>query len=301
MNRRNYFLQSVLIFSTQLFSSSVCKAMQTQQNRSNEASITMSSQTKSATPRSLTRHSIVPHTRYPKNTPLRDDFKPGPFDVICGRGKSIFAHEGNHHFRNCIAQNAQLYSQARSKLDKGLIVIGVVDEIRRKSTNGGFVRSIKDKNKLGHPKQWVEIGDDLARDKVGHALRSCVHATQYTPKSCPLVASGTAYRWPSKSSEVAARVLRKNKKDELRRSNNQYDDEEESAEFSSLLAFINNCLAEEADEQHGIMGGSTLPADASHPLTIDFQGNEDSSSCFLAEPQLITSLFLMDDILRDTS
>jgi hypothetical protein len=267
------------------------------QSRSNKAT-TMASKTKSTTARHYQTPSIVPRIHYPKNTPLCDDFEPGPFDVICGRGKSIFSHEGNRQFRHCIAQNAHRYARARSKLDKGLIVIGVVDEIRRKSMNaGGFVRCIKNSTLQGQPEnQWVEIGDDLARDKVGHALRSFVHATQ--SKSSELAAAnGAASSYPAKPKSAQ---VRRNKKNELRRM--KKFDEHEPSEFSALLAFINNCLSEEAEEElELLMGGPAAhPATSASPLIIDFQGAippNENSLCLSEEPQSLASLLLMDDLL----
>lgn len=102
----------------------------------------------------------------PKNVPLPDNFEPGPYDVICGRGKRTYNHVGNRRFRLTIQLNIDGYAKAVSKLDKSLVVILIVDTIRE--AKGGFV---KRDPKIG---TWMDIGDQLAREKVGHALRDAI-------------------------------------------------------------------------------------------------------------------------------
>jgi hypothetical protein len=64
------------------------------------------------------------------------------------------------------------YSEADSKMDKSLIVSEVVNGIRERSPDGGFIK--KDK-RTG---RWFEVGDHLAREKVGQQFRDALH-TQY--------------------------------------------------------------------------------------------------------------------------
>eukprot|EP00541_Cyclophora_tenuis_P008857 CAMPEP_0116553616 /NCGR_PEP_ID=MMETSP0397-20121206/7146_1 /TAXON_ID=216820 /ORGANISM="Cyclophora tenuis, Strain ECT3854" /LENGTH=219 /DNA_ID=CAMNT_0004078707 /DNA_START=17 /DNA_END=676 /DNA_ORIENTATION=- len=110
-----------------------------------------------------------------KNEPMPPGFEPDKYDVICGlRGKQALQHVGNRRFRVTIAMNAEKYVKAPTKLDKSLIVIEVVDAIR--NGGGNFVK--KDRK----TKQWVEIGDQLAREKVGHALRDHISSMGDTKK-----------------------------------------------------------------------------------------------------------------------
>ena len=101
-------------------------------------------------------------------TPLATDFQPSPCDVICRRGKTAFNH--NKHFRELIQKHLEKYSQASSKLEKSLVVSDVVDTIRAGSPLGGFVRAVDG--------IWYEVGDAIAREKVGGAFRDMLH-TQY--------------------------------------------------------------------------------------------------------------------------
>lgn len=113
---------------------------------------------------------VAPRIIFADNTPLRYDFQPGFTDVICSRGRRAFEHEGNKRFRCIIESHVEEYKQSNSRVDKSLVVIGIVDMIRHQLTPGGrFVRFCK-KNKC-----YIDIGDNLAREKVGHALRELIN------------------------------------------------------------------------------------------------------------------------------
>lgn len=49
---------------------------------------------------------------------LGDHFTPGPFDVICARGKEALCHSGNKIFRAVISKRLEEYSRCRTKLQK---------------------------------------------------------------------------------------------------------------------------------------------------------------------------------------
>ena len=94
------------------------------------------------------------------------DFVPSDNDVLCGKGKECFNHPGNRRFRALVNLNLRKYAEAKSKLAKSSIVNDIVDSVRLNASNGGgFIRQ---NNKT---KVWYEIGDVLAREKVGHTIR----------------------------------------------------------------------------------------------------------------------------------
>jgi hypothetical protein len=69
--------------------------------------------------------------------------------------------------RNIIDKNIEKYSSVKSKLEKSTIVSAIVDSIKEKvGKDGGFVRQDKT------TKQWCEVSDKLAREKVGQAFRA---------------------------------------------------------------------------------------------------------------------------------
>lgn len=90
---------------------------------------------------------------------------PGPFDVICARGKQAYNHEGNRFFRQIIHQTTEKYDKVQSKLQRSMIVTDVVDAIRAKGN--GFLR----RNSKG---EWIECTDVMCREKVGQHFRNAL-------------------------------------------------------------------------------------------------------------------------------
>lgn len=106
-----------------------------------------------------------------KDTPLHQKFQPGPYDVICSRGKVAYNHSGNIHFRSFIEGHLEGYRKCLTKVDKSLAVITIVEKIRNLSPDGGFVKFCKTKN------SYVEVGDQKAREKVGHYIRDLINSS----------------------------------------------------------------------------------------------------------------------------
>lgn len=90
---------------------------------------------------------------------LGPHFQPGSFDVICARGNKAYQHVGNQRYRYMIESRMEQYASASNKFEKSLIVTQIVDEVRQASPGGGFVRYENGR--------WHEIGDHVAREKVG--------------------------------------------------------------------------------------------------------------------------------------
>jgi hypothetical protein len=68
--------------------------------------------------------------------------------------------------------NLNRYQNARCKVDKTLVVIGIVNSIRRSSPCGGFIKKCP---KTG---RWISMSDEAAREKVGHCLRDMIASTR---------------------------------------------------------------------------------------------------------------------------
>jgi hypothetical protein len=105
---------------------------------------------------------------------LEPGFQPGPFDVICARGDAVKKHLGNIRFLQIIDQNMQKYSEAASRLEKSIIVSSVIESIRESSPGGGFVGE--------DAGNWYEVGDQVAREKVGQRFRDGL-SSQYRSSS----------------------------------------------------------------------------------------------------------------------
>jgi len=104
---------------------------------------------------------------------LPEDFQPSEHDFISGRGNALKRHPGNLRFLQLIEENLQEYAQMKSKNDKSLIVSRIVNQVRKSCPNGGgFVQQ----EGPAKAKRWVEIGNHLAREKVGARLRDALHS-----------------------------------------------------------------------------------------------------------------------------
>jgi hypothetical protein len=101
-------------------------------------------------------------------TRLPQSFTPGEYDVICARGAEAKNHIGNLNFRKRVAESAESYSKAPSKIFKTLIVTAIIEWVHTQSPDGGFVKRFDG--------AWYEVGEDIAREKSGQALREMNHS-----------------------------------------------------------------------------------------------------------------------------
>jgi hypothetical protein len=100
-------------------------------------------------------------------TRLSSDFIPGPCDVICARGKDAKNHEGNRRYREQVQKSLDTYAKANTRYEKPLIVSEITDDVWSASPDGGFVKKVDG--------VWHEVGDHLAREKVGQGFRDSLH------------------------------------------------------------------------------------------------------------------------------
>jgi hypothetical protein len=99
-----------------------------------------------------------------------DNYVPGKYAVICGRGKACTASTGNRNLRSLVMSYLKPYSQSRNKLDKSSIVSAIIASVRQSSPDGAFV-----KIEAG---VWGEVDEGFAREKIGCLFRDYLH-TQY--------------------------------------------------------------------------------------------------------------------------
>jgi hypothetical protein len=91
----------------------------------------------------------------------------GPFDVLCGRRKDAFNNIGNRRFRVTVSLWLSRYFHAPTRHDKSLIIYAISALVRE--TGGRFLKHRKG--------ALLELSDKEIREKVGHALRDMVAAT----------------------------------------------------------------------------------------------------------------------------
>lgn len=108
-----------------------------------------------------------------KLEPMPEDFVPGKNHVICGRGKTAYAH--NEGFRSLVAKRLDEYSSAPSKPEKSRIVTIIFDQVMCK---GGFVRQDT------KTKRWLVVPEMPAREKISQAFRDCLADQYQSSKDC---------------------------------------------------------------------------------------------------------------------
>ena len=145
---------------------------------------------------------------------LPDGFQPGSRDVICSRGADCYNHAGNQFFRLQLEENLEAYSSASSKLAKGLIVSEVIEKVREQG--GSFVRQDP---RTG---RWFEVGDRLAREKTGQAMRSTLRKSCSSSRTCVRKSSSPVSRTAEPKSLTHAKPHPQNMfADELHKADNR--------------------------------------------------------------------------------
>jgi hypothetical protein len=79
-------------------------------------------------------------------------------DVLCGRGRTNFFHEGNKRFREIVGQNLQQYLTALSRSEKSRIVKGIAQQTYAQGAR--FLKQDKDTS------DWYKAGILAAQEKV---------------------------------------------------------------------------------------------------------------------------------------
>ena len=97
-------------------------------------------------------------------TLLPRSFTPGPWTVVCARGKEAFNNVGNRRLRVLVEANLPKYV-ASNKVQKSVIIAELVNVVRESAGVGAFVRL--------DPAtcRYIDIDDASAREKVGQQLR----------------------------------------------------------------------------------------------------------------------------------
>ena len=104
-----------------------------------------------------------------KITYLPEGYVPGPDDVMLGRSGESINHIGNQRFRQMVDSCVEKYVGLQ-KLQKTLLIDELVQRVRQKSPNGGFIK----KDKMTG--RFYEVGDHMA-------VRSLLSNTLYLIQS----------------------------------------------------------------------------------------------------------------------
>lgn len=109
----------------------------------------------------VTSPSFLPRT----SIELPAYYTPGPYDVICARGKVALDYARNKYLLAAAKKFAPEYAKFTSRAKRSVLVTKIVDLIREK---GNFLR--KDEN----TGMWSEVSDLVAREKVEQNLRNVI-------------------------------------------------------------------------------------------------------------------------------
>jgi hypothetical protein len=88
---------------------------------------------------------------------------PGKYDVFLGRGRPYQEYEGNLRLADVIDENRSRY-QAGGRGQKSIISEELVKKTQE--VGGRFLKKTED------GRSWVEVSNEVARDKVGHGFRT---------------------------------------------------------------------------------------------------------------------------------
>ena len=102
-----------------------------------------------------------------KLIPLPLDYVPSPYDVVCGTGKDARRHEGNKVFQQTLQSYIGKYSATGCKLEKSLLISEIMNSVRNRPSEGGFIKRIGER--------WYSLGTHLSREKVSQGLRDLLH------------------------------------------------------------------------------------------------------------------------------
>ena len=88
---------------------------------------------------------------------------PGPHDVLHGRDNVAKSHTGNIRFHYMIANHQEEYDKALTKDERSIIAASIVLSVKK--AGGRFLKPDK--------ASWVQVSDEVARNKVTNAFRNC--------------------------------------------------------------------------------------------------------------------------------
>ena len=94
-----------------------------------------------------------------EHTKLPSTFRPGRYDVICGRGKIVSNFPGNRRYKDLIQASLGQYIISSTKVEKTLLVTSIIKLIEQSSPEGGFIKRING--------AWYKVSSSYAREKCG--------------------------------------------------------------------------------------------------------------------------------------
>jgi hypothetical protein len=98
---------------------------------------------------------------------------PTKLDILCGRDKVSYGHVGNKRFRVIVSMNRERYQSCSSREAKTRITDEIIKDVRE--CGGRFLKLNEQTN------TYEDVGDEIAHEKVSHALRSAKDPKKRAP------------------------------------------------------------------------------------------------------------------------
>lgn len=98
----------------------------------------------------------------------------GEKDILLGRDKFAFSHTGNQRFRVIVNSYRAAYQNAKNRESKTKITTQVIQGIHQ--CGGRFLKKDEDSG------EYVEVSNEVAHEKVSHALRSAKDPKKKGPR-----------------------------------------------------------------------------------------------------------------------
>lgn len=108
-------------------------------------------------------------------TDLSASYKPTYYDIICGRGRGSFLHEGNKTYLALLRKNIPTYLAAGKRKEKSIIVSTLVSSLKAQ----GF-RFLKQDEKN---KRWYELTKQECYERTAHAIRDLIRKQKQTKRN----------------------------------------------------------------------------------------------------------------------
>eukprot|EP00980_Cylindrotheca_fusiformis_P021909 scaffold8747_cov96-Cylindrotheca_fusiformis.AAC.4 len=108
---------------------------------------------------------------------------PTDFDILCGRGRGSFLHQGNRKYLHILRSNIPPYLSAAKRSQKGDVVRSILSSLKSQ----GY-RFIKQEETT---QTWHELDESEAYLRTAHALRDIIRKQKSKKKKPPRMGSGS--------------------------------------------------------------------------------------------------------------
>ena len=102
-----------------------------------------------------------------------DSVIPTAKDILCGRGRRCFSHEGNIKFRQLIAESLQAYIDCPRRKLKIRLVQSLAEKVLETGARFLYCKTQFENDKM--VELWFDGGMKKAKDKIGHTFRDALN------------------------------------------------------------------------------------------------------------------------------